>query len=182
MTAFADEVRAMYEAPPVRAPGALIEGDPPAWGALERLALHEAGHAAAACALGFPVTRCTLEGERGGEVRIAMWPGLADAPRYVWFLAAGAVAEFVGWGAAGPGWIASDLPIAWATAENLLRGVGREPTSQTVHRLIDAAQSDAERLMRRHWRSVEAIAAALLASRTIDGARVLQLHHQARAA
>ena len=131
---------------------------------LQRVALHEAGHAVTALALGAAV-RDVLVSETGGLVR-HRWP-MADPKVEVLTLLAGEAAEFLGWGFLDDP-ASSRQDRVWAEQAAYDAMDGDLESSSALLRSSRAAL--AEFLFDRdHWNAVEAVALALIRRGRLTG-------------
>lgn len=135
----------------------------------ESLAIHEAGHAVAAYAVGMVVDRVYLD-ESEGRVKVRFLPGDDRNPeiRRLIVFAAGLVAEALA---------GYDPPYALSRVDlgeiccYARRLVGEEDSPILVRHVTDCTVD----LLRRHWDSVERVAEELLERESLGADEVLAL-------
>lgn len=152
-------------------------------GYLERLAYHEAGHAIAERSFGYPVVSASIEGNyaSGGRVIPREPPDAPPRDRIV-VLLAGAEAEKRAWPALRfdetDKLHGLDLPDArfWAAFmhETL-------PADPRVAAELERLRPEAARIVARHWRWLERVAAELVRWRRLTGTQIDAVRPKERA-
>jgi hypothetical protein len=171
---FAAEVQRARERPPALPPElAHLAPD----GVLERLAVHESGHAIAEFALGYGVVSASIEGsyDSGGRV-IPRTPKGAPIRDRIITLLAGGEAEKCAWPALYFN-ECSKLDALDLGDARFFAAVSLEtlPTDPRVPGEVERWRPAAARIVRRHFGWIERVARELVAWRRVSGDRILQL-------
>lgn len=163
------------------------------------VAVHEAGHALVACAVGAPIARVSVEPDRMGEgfegycntlIPKGFDPCRRSSEeilrRELVVAVAGPIAEKLGTGRCDRVAAAADTENTFRNAVRLVGGDLAGPVSDSswtpAVEWVRRAQDLAESILRKGWRALEALVAALLERGALDGEQVRRVVRGWRAA